>query len=142
MFSYREHGVRRSLLYTGPGRDDDTTWEQRTGGVEGPVIAALRPLNLNLVRGKVCGHALAWDDCGSTDGAQGVVPTLAGKGIGILCMPQLFQHTSAMYTICKTEDISRCKTQWLSRLLPDSRLQVPGMPCMFHIWQVSRIGNA
>ena len=48
--------MRRSLLYTGPGRDDDTTWEQRTGGVEGPVIAALRPLNLNLVRGKARTH--------------------------------------------------------------------------------------
>ena len=51
--------MRRSLLYTGPGRDDDTTWEQRTGGVEGPVIAALRPLNLNLVRGKACTHVLS-----------------------------------------------------------------------------------
>ena len=53
------NAVRRSLLYTGPGRDDDTTWEQRTGGVEGPVIAALRPLNLNLVRGKACTHVLS-----------------------------------------------------------------------------------
>lgn len=27
-------------------------WEQRTGGVEGPVLAALRPLSANAVRGK------------------------------------------------------------------------------------------
>ncbi|CAL5227493.1 g10474 [Coccomyxa viridis] len=38
-----------SLLYTGPGKDDDETWEKRTGGVEGPVLAALRPLSANAV---------------------------------------------------------------------------------------------
>ena len=43
----------RSLLYVGPGREDDTSWEQRTGGVEGPVLAALRPLSANAVRSKV-----------------------------------------------------------------------------------------
>lgn len=66
--SLAKYAVRRSLLYTGPGRDDDTTWEQRTGGVEGPVIAALRPLNLNLVRGKACppcvvNHGLVTEVC-------------------------------------------------------------------------------
>ncbi len=45
--------LRRSLLYVGPGREDDTSWDQRTGGVEGPVLAALRPLSANAVRSKV-----------------------------------------------------------------------------------------
>jgi hypothetical protein len=37
----------------GPGSADDTDWEQRTGGVEGPVLAALRPLSANAVASKV-----------------------------------------------------------------------------------------
>lgn len=43
---------RWSLLYTGPGKEDDTDWEKRTGGVEGPVLAALRPLSANAVTSK------------------------------------------------------------------------------------------
>ena len=37
----------------GPGKDDDKTWEKRTGGVEGPVLAALRPLSANAVSSRV-----------------------------------------------------------------------------------------
>ena len=40
---------------TGPGRADDLTWEARTGGVEGPVLAALRPVSANAVTSKVGG---------------------------------------------------------------------------------------
>ncbi|KAK9814967.1 hypothetical protein WJX73_003488 [Symbiochloris irregularis] len=43
---------RWSLLYTGPGREGDVDWEKRTGGVEGPVLSALKPLAANTVRSK------------------------------------------------------------------------------------------
>lgn len=43
---------RWSLLYNGPGQQDDLNWEKRTGGVEGPVLRALRPLSVNAVRSK------------------------------------------------------------------------------------------
>lgn len=41
-----------SLLYTGPGAEDDVEWEKRTGGLEGPVLAALRPLSVNAIRSR------------------------------------------------------------------------------------------
>lgn len=41
------------LVQLGPGKEDDTNWEKRTGGVEGPVLAALRPLSANAVSSKV-----------------------------------------------------------------------------------------
>ena len=40
-------------LLAGPGKEDDTDWEKRTGGVEGPVLAALRPLSANAITSKV-----------------------------------------------------------------------------------------
>ncbi|KAK9838271.1 hypothetical protein WJX81_001545 [Elliptochloris bilobata] len=82
---------RWSLLYTGPGRDDDTTWEQRTGGVEGPVIAALRPLNANIVRGKGITQVIAKDgtvqniaefQVGGVSGQLNVGGTVAPSGDG------------------------------------------------------------
>ena len=47
------HAHRLSMVPPGPGSADDTDWEQRTGGVEGPVLAALRPLSANAVSSKV-----------------------------------------------------------------------------------------
>ena len=44
-------------MLAGPGRADDLTWEARTGGVEGPVLAALKPVSANAVTSKV-GDAL------------------------------------------------------------------------------------
>lgn len=33
-----------ALLWTGPGDPNDAAWEKRSGGLEGPVLAALAPL--------------------------------------------------------------------------------------------------
>lgn len=46
-------GLFLRVCTAGPGKEDDTDWEKRTGGVEGPVLAALRPLSANAVRSKV-----------------------------------------------------------------------------------------
>lgn len=40
-------------MLAGPGKEGDMDWEKRTGGVEGPVLAALRPLSANAVKSKV-----------------------------------------------------------------------------------------
>lgn len=41
------------VLHTGPGKEDDVDWEKRTGGVEGPVLSAFKPITANAVKNKV-----------------------------------------------------------------------------------------
>lgn len=47
------HDANSGDASAGPGKDDDKMWEKRTGGVEGPVLAALRPLSANAVSSRV-----------------------------------------------------------------------------------------